>query len=149
ADGYVEAHLVVAGARAAVGHGVRAQLERHAHDRLGLRRALAAHGDGIDAAAQHVALDEVRDEAPPDVGARVHRAVLAHAEGPRARLDRGQRLLREAAGVHGHGHDVRAVALAQPRGAEAGVESAGEGEDDGLHAGPPGRRAPARAYAHK
>jgi hypothetical protein len=133
ADGDVEADLVIAGAGAAVRDRVGAELLRDAHHRLGLRRALAADRDRVDAAAQHVALDQPGHVARPDVGARIHRAVPGDAQLPGPRGDGGQRLRREAAGVHRDRDHLGPELLAQPDRTEAGVEASGEGEDDGLH----------------
>ena len=61
---------------------VGADLARHRDDRLGLGRALGADADGVGAAAQAVALDQVGDEAVEDHRPGVDDAVIRDAERP-------------------------------------------------------------------
>ena len=68
---HFEAHLVVAGGRAAVRDGVRAELARHERDLLRLHDALGAHAQRIELAAAHVAHDEEAQHLLEVVRARV------------------------------------------------------------------------------
>ncbi len=132
-DGDVEAHLVVAHAGAAVGEMPGAQriapLERFLHDEVPVRdqqRVLAL----VPLPGAHQRLDEF----VPDRLRGVDGAVLDRAQFLRALLDVVAFLRADTAGVaEQRVHGV--AALDQPRHAEAGVEAAGEGEDDfpGVH----------------
>jgi hypothetical protein len=128
ADRDVEADLVVAGARAPVRDGLGADRLGHLDGLLGLDDPLGAHRHRVDAAAQAVALDEVGDESVVDGLARVDGAVVSHAELPRAGRDLLDLAGPEAARVDADRDHLRARRLAQPDGAERGVESAREGE---------------------
>jgi hypothetical protein len=106
----VEAHLVVAHARATVRDGARAErvraCERRVDDQVTVghqQRVLA-----LVALARH---HERLDEAFPDRGAAVDGDVRGHAEFRGARFD-GRALFRvDAAGVGEHGVDVPAALL--------------------------------------
>ncbi len=113
----------------------RAGLARHLDDRPRLRDALRPDAERVDLAAPHVALDEVLQRLAPQIGAGVDGDVARGAELSRARGDLGELRRVEAAGVDGHGDDVLSRRLPQVRDAEAGVEAAGEGEDDGHRKG--------------
>jgi hypothetical protein len=133
ADRDVEPHLVVARARAAVRDPARPDGRRDLHDLLGLHGPLRAHAHRVHAPAQAVPLDEVGDEAVVDRLLRVHRAVVADAQGSRPRFDGCELARRETAGVDAHRDDLGAGLLLQPDRAERRVEPAREGEYQSIH----------------
>src|SRR5690606_998454 len=124
----VEAHLVVAHAGAAVGDGVGAQFggapERGVHDQVAVR-----HQQRVLALVALAGPHERLDESVPDRRAAVDGDVAGHAELGRALLDELALVGVHAAGVGEHGMHPPA-ALLQVGHAEAGIQAAGEGEDD-------------------
>ncbi len=68
---HFEAHLVIAGRRAAVRDGIRAELARHERDLLRLHDALRAHAQWIELSAAHVAHDEETQHLLEVIRARV------------------------------------------------------------------------------
>ncbi len=120
----------------AAASGVLSRLGRSdPDDGDGLGGALGGDGEGVDAAAQAVALHDIGEETVPDLLPGVDGVVAGGAEAFRPSGD-GLELRRgEAAGVDGGGDDAGAVALAEVGDAVGGVESAGEGEDEGLGLG--------------
>ena len=106
----VEAHVVVAGARRAVGDRVGAALQRDPGDLLGLEHPLHPDARRVDAVAQVVGLEDVGDELLEQPRASVDDDVLARAQRRRPRLDVGQLGGVEAARVDGHRrHPLAAV----------------------------------------
>ena len=124
----IETHLVVAHAGATVRDGIGAQLggplQRGVDDQVAVghqQRVLAL----VTLARPHERLDE----ALPDRRATIDGDVAGHAQLGGALLDEGAFFGIHAAGIGEHGMDVPAAFL-QVGHAEAGVEAAGEGEDD-------------------
>ncbi len=126
----VEAHLVVAHARATVRNGQRADLRCSGKHRLDDQIAIR-YEQRILALVALARPDERLDEARPDRGASVHTDVTRGTQLERARLDSRAFPRINPAAVREHGMH-RVAAFAQPRNAEAGVEATGEGQDDVL-----------------
>ena len=131
-----EAHLIVAGGRAAVRHDLGAELARVFGNRLRLHHALGADAQRIHLAALHVAHDQVLDHL-------VEVRLLA----PRPGCDPARRARGRAAPAPWPPRASmppvstvtvmigRPIGRAQPRHQERGVEAAGEGEQNRLGAG--------------
>ena len=88
AQGDFEAHLVIAGRRAAMGDGIGAELARHQRDGLGLHDALGAHAQRIELAAAHIAHDQEAQHLLEIIGARIDGVVLDGAQRPGAGTER-------------------------------------------------------------
>jgi len=128
----LEAHLVVARGRAAVGDRVAAQHRRLFRADLGLQAPLGADAQGIELAPAHVAEDQVPDDLVEELAAGVDGDVLLGAQGQGPGLEGGG--VHVAAGVHRDGDDRAAQGLLEPGDAEGRVEAAGECEQNGTPA---------------
>jgi hypothetical protein len=132
AQGDLEAHLVVAGRRAAVRDRVAAQRGGLLGHELRLQAALGADAQRVQLAAADVAEHQVLQHRVEELAARVHGDVALGAERQRAGLER--RGVDVAAGVHGHRDHRAAERFLQPGHAERRVQAAGEGEQNGTAA---------------
>ena len=126
----LEAHLVVAGGRAAVRDGVGAELLRELREVLRLQAALGADAKRVHVAAPHVAHDQELEDLVEELGRASIEPVLARAERARALVELPRRGGVDAAAVHGDRDDGAPVGLLEPRDAERRVEPAGEREHD-------------------
>ena len=126
----LEAHLVVAGRRAAVGDRRRAAFFCECGKAFGLQSTLGADTQGIGLAAQHVAGDQETDDVVEEGLLRIDQHVFYGAELQRALFQRFGGARVDAAGVDARGNDFAAVVLLQPRHAERRIEAAGKGKND-------------------
>ena len=115
AQRHLEAHLIVAGRRAAVGNHARAQRARHARDRLRLHYALRADAERIELSAPHVAHDEEAQDLLEVLSTGVDQMMLHRAQGACPLFERASRCRIDAARIHRYGNDGAAVTLADPR----------------------------------
>ena len=122
----VEAHLVVAGARRAVGHAVGADRLGVFDDGDGLENTLRADRNGVGAVAQDVAVDHVFDALFVVFLLDVERGVLHGAQRQGAFFDVRKLLLREAARVGDGRIDIVPFILGEVFHAERGVETSAE-----------------------
>ena len=122
----VETHLVVAGARRAVGHAVGADRLGVFDDGDGLENTLRADRNGVGAVAQDVAVDHVFDALFVVFLLDVERGVLHGAQRQGAFFDVRKLLLREAARVGDGRIDIVPFILGEVFHAERGVETSAE-----------------------
>ena len=127
----LEAHLVIAGRRAAVGDRRRAALARDLCEFLRLQAAFGADTQRIGVAAQDIARNQVADDGLEELLLGIDQDVFDRAEGQRPLLERFGRLVIDAARIDAGRHDVAAVVLLEPGHAERRIQAAREGEDDG------------------
>ena len=100
-----EAHLIVAGRRAAVRDDFRAELARVFGDRLRLHDALGADAQRIHLAALDVAHDQEPDHLIEVRPLRLDEDVVLRAERVRTLIEHLRRVSVDAAGVDGHRDD--------------------------------------------
>ena len=126
-QGDIETDLIVARAGGAVSDRARPDRPGYLDQGNGLLGALRGHRERIDLAAQHIALNQITDEAIEHLGAGVDLVVLRGADRHGLLPDRRALLGAGAPGIHIDGVD-RISLLPQPGDAIGGVQPAGEGE---------------------
>ena len=130
-DGHVEADLVVALARAAVGHGVAALAVGDLDEQLCDERSRQRGGQRVDALVQRVGLEAGPDELADEAVAAIDDVGAAGAGRERARGDAiTQRVATE---VDRQGHDLGVVLLLEPGHRDRCIQPARIGEHDLLH----------------
>ena len=129
-EGCVEADLVIAGPRGAMGDGIRARLCHLAGNHLGLHHALGSHRQGIDLAAKNIALHQVADPALKNLPTRIDGVMLDSAESARALLYFGELGGIKTAGIDRNSHDLKTLLLTQVGNAIGGIKSPGVCEND-------------------
>ena len=128
-DRRLDADLVVALARAAVGDRVATRPARDVDRELGDQRAPERREQRVAAAVERVGLDRRQDEVAGELLARVDRVAFDRADLARLGLD-GRVVLAGLAEVDGQRHDLRLVLVGDPLEHDARVQAAGVQQQD-------------------
>ena len=130
----LEPHLVVAGGRASVSHGVRAEFPGRVGQATRLNAPLGADAQRVHLPPAHVAHEQVLEHLAEEIAAGFHELVIRGAQRCRPLGQGVGRRRIDTAGVDRHRDHRTPAGFLEPRHAERGVEPPGESQHDGLTA---------------